>query len=85
MIKGVSKNIIELNPRGHDYFEKVIIILKEAPEPPDSEELHKYAALLFEEDAPSVVKKRSFPKLLISGLIGTVTGFFMCCAALLFV
>lgn len=87
MIKGVSKNIIEVNPREHDYFEKVIIILKESPDNPDENVLRQNISLLIGEKPPTIALKHrtDFFKLFSASLIGSVISFFLCWITLLFV
>ena len=67
MIKGVTKNIIEIRPGNHDYYEKIILILKEIPECPSKDELEQCAALIFDDIPPSMIKNRK--SRLLSSLI----------------
>ena len=86
MIKGVTKNIIEVAPRDHEYFEKAIIILKSSPDLPDTETLQNYASLFLGEE-PSFLNKKKTNKFLsfIFILIGILLGMLICCFLLLFV
>ncbi|MGN0651296.1 MAG: hypothetical protein ACI4KM_12750 [Oscillospiraceae bacterium] len=56
MIKGVTKSIIEVNPRSSEYFEKAIIILRDncslSPE-----QLEAQAAVMLGKTAPECVKR----------------------------
>ncbi len=86
MIKGVNKNIIEINPRNHDYFEKLIIILKNTPELPDEEYLQKNAFLMIGQTPPSIINKHSDTfKMILYILIGAVIALLCCSATCLFV
>ena len=45
MIKGVTKSIIEINPRS-SCFEKIIVILNSSCDMPDKEEIRRQAELM---------------------------------------
>ena len=45
MIKGVTKSIIEINPR-NACFEKIIVILNSSCEAPDKDEIRRQAELM---------------------------------------
>ncbi len=45
MIKGVTKSIIEINPRS-SCFEKIIVILNSSCDAPDKEEIRRQAELM---------------------------------------
>ncbi len=86
MIKGVTKNIIEINPRNHDYFEKLIIILKNAPEIPDEEDLLKNAFLMIGQTPPSIINKHTdIIKMSLCILSGALISLLCCIAIRLFV
>lgn len=86
MIKGVTKSIIEINPRNHDYFEKLIVILKNNPDTPDEEELRKCAFLMAGQKPPSCVHDQSeAAKMILSALIGAVCTLICCGVTALFV
>ena len=86
MIKGVTKNIIEINPRNHDYFEKLIIILKNNPNIPDEEELKKCAFLMVGQKPPSCAHDPSKTvKMILCALIGAVCTLICCGITVLFV
>ena len=87
MIKGVTKNIIELNSRGNDYYEKIIIILKESTASPDTDDIYQYLEHLTKERPPSVVKDKGHLslKLLIAGVTGAVINTLVLLIILLFV
>ena len=56
MIKGVTKSIIEINPRSA-CFEKIIVILNNNYETPDKEEIKRQAELLT-ASAPDYLKRQ---------------------------
>lgn len=86
MIKGITKSIIEVSPRSHDYFEKLIIILKNTPDMPDEDELRRYALLMAGQKPPSCVsRRRGTVKCLLFALMGAVTALLCCALVLLFV
>lgn len=86
MIKGVTKNIIEINPRNHDYFEKLIIILKNIPDTPDEDELQRNAFLMIGQTPPSIINKHSDNiKMILCTLIGAVISLLCCIVIRLFV
>ena len=56
MIKGVTKSIIEVNPRSSEYFEKAIIILREGCSL-SPEQLEAQAAIMLGKAAPECIKR----------------------------
>lgn len=56
MIKGVTKSIIEVNPRSSEYFEKAIIILRESCSL-SPEQLEAQAAIMLGKTAPECIKR----------------------------
>lgn len=72
MIKGVNKSIIEIDPKGHSYFEKLIVILKDIPELPSDEEIKNCAILMLGKTPSSFRKRNSVLKMLLCGLLGAV-------------
>ena len=86
MIKGVTKNIIEINPRNHDYFEKLIIILKNEPDTLNIEEIHKCAFLMAGQKPPSCIHDSGeIIKMILCILIGVVSTLICCGVTVLFV
>ncbi|MBQ8170881.1 MAG: hypothetical protein IJZ95_02700 [Oscillospiraceae bacterium] len=72
MIKGVTKNYIEIRSRNNDAFDKIIVILKDDPIPPDENELIE-TALLMTAKIPNCIKRNnhSFIYSFLSGLLGS--------------
>ena len=74
MIKGVTKSIIEINPRSA-CFEKIIVILSSSCDMPDKEEIRRQAELMTGA-APEFLRqqKRLYRlKLAVSAAAGAVT------------
>ena len=86
MIKGITKNIIEINPRNHDYFEKLIVILKNTPDIPTEEEISENAFLLAGQKPPAFINRKpdNFKNILYL-LIGAVSALLCSAVTLLFV
>ena len=73
MIKGVTKNVIEINNMNSEYFEKAIIILKENC-PVDENELRREAQLAI-GDPPEFLKSLKNHvriKMAICGVMGAL-------------
>lgn len=87
MIKGVTKSIVEIRPGNHDYYEKIILILKDTPESPSKDELEQYATLIFNDIPPSMIrnKKSRFLTSLILILCSSVISISACLIVSLFV
>lgn len=73
MIKGVTKSIIEINPK-NSYFEKIIIILSNCCDGLDQEEIKKEAQLLTSKAPEFLIRqrRRNNFKLLLSGTAGAL-------------
>lgn len=56
MIKGVTKSIIEVNPRSSEYFEKAIIILRDGCTL-SPEQLEVQVAVMLGNAAPDCIKR----------------------------
>lgn len=56
MIKGVTKNIIEINARNSEYFEKAIIILRDGCALPP-EQLESQAKIMLGGKAPQCISR----------------------------
>ena len=56
LIKGVTKSIIEVNPRNSEYFEKAIIILRDGCTL-SPEQLDAQAAIMLGKTAPDCIKR----------------------------
>ena len=86
MIKGVTKNIIEINPRNHDYFEKLIVILKNTPVTPTEEEISENAFLIVGQKPPACInKKPDNINNILYMLIGAISALLCCAVIILFV
>ncbi len=73
MIRGVSRNIIEISPRNCDYFEKLIVIPK-SNNNLSSEELEKFALLIAGRQPDFLTKKETgFKEMLLSFLLGVAS------------
>ena len=72
MIKGVTKNFIEIRPRKNDAFDKIIVILKDTPIPLDENELIDTALLMTAKIPEYTNKKNStFFYSFLCGLLGS--------------
>lgn len=72
MIKGVTKSIIEINPRS-SCFEKIIVILNSSCDVPDKEEIKRQAEL-FTGKAPQYLRRQNKIyrlKIFLSAVIGS--------------
>ena len=87
MIRGVTKSIVEIRPGNHDYYEKVILILKDTPECPSKKQLEQYAALIFNDIPSSMIRNRKsrFLTSLILILCSSVISISACLIVSLFV
>ncbi len=71
MIKGVTKSIIEINPRS-SCFEKIIVILNNSCDAPDKEEIRRQAELMTGRAPEFLLRQRSLYRLKIA--ISAFTG-----------
>lgn len=87
MIKGVTKSIIEIRPGNHDYYEKIILILKDTPNSPSKDEIEQYSTLIFNDIPPSLIKNRKsrFLSSIILVLSSSVISISICLIVSLFV
>jgi hypothetical protein len=87
LIKGVTKNVIEINNLNSRYFERAFVVLKPDCSLPDSE-LRKEAELSLGSEPPSFAEKNKFNifvKMLFSGVIGAIISVILCIILYLFV
>ncbi len=87
MIKGVTKNVIELNNMESEFFERAIIILKDSCTIKD-EILRKEAKLMFENNVPNFIrlrKKTYHLKMFASAVTGAILAGAVSAAFYLFV
>lgn len=73
MIKGVSKSIIEIHPRGHNCYERVIIILKDVPSTHEYELIEYHTEQLLKCDPTSITKRNTILYSLIFAVSGALT------------
>lgn len=68
MLRGVNKQIIEINSTENDFFEKAILFVRPEKTETDAEELHKRATKFLNEVStgkePAVLKSRSIMRFL---------------------
>jgi len=85
MLKGVNKNIIEINDRYNENFEKIIIILKDRPAIPDDDELIKNALLMVGKVPVKFNYTNKILTMTMCGLAGAILSLCCCAMVLLFV
>lgn len=73
MIKGVTKNVIEINEMNSEYFEKAIIILRDGCVP-DEDEIKREARLTMGEPPFFLkeIKRRTQMKMAICTVLGAL-------------
>ncbi len=85
MTKGVAKNIIEIRSHENDYFEKLIVILKN-DNCISEDELEKYAYLAAGKKPDFLSHRKSLlPEMLLCSAIGAFSAIICCCVFFLFV
>lgn len=62
MIKGVTKSIIEIDPK-NSCFEKVIVILNSSCDPPDNDEIQRQTALLLNRAPDHLLRRKRLERL----------------------
>lgn len=88
MIKGVTRNVIEINNMDSRYFERAFVILKSDCEIPDEDTVRREASLSFYGEPPSFIKSTKITqriKMALSAVAGALIGSAICLAAYLFV
>ena len=81
MIKGITKNVIEINKLESEYFERVIVILKDCCSEIKEDEVNKQIRLTLSGGPPSFLdkRKRLFAlKMIISAASGALVSAAIC-------
>lgn len=85
MIKGVNKSIIEVNTKDNEYFDKLIIFLKDNSINMNEEDLMRSVSLIIGHKPPDFMIRKLKLKMLTCGIIGATAALCIVGALLLFV
>lgn len=88
MIKGVTRNVIEINNMDSRYFERAIVILRPDCTLPDDETLRREAALNLNDAPPSYINSAKITqriKIAAGAAAGALISAAVCLAACWFV
>lgn len=85
MIKGVSKNIIEVQPRNNRYYERIIIILKDIPSNDEYEFIEHHTEQMLKSTPTAVPRQNNIIYSLILAVSGALTAISAVLLFLLFV
>lgn len=80
MVKGVSKNVIEINNLNSEYFERAIVIIKDSC-PINGDALDTEARLIIGNEPPMFMKKMKMTmrmKMIICAVTGALFAVVMC-------
>lgn len=88
MIKGINRNVIEINNLKSEYFERAIVVLKDSCTGIDENEIQREASLTLDHTCPEYLKRRALKirlQMLASGVLGAFISAVFITALYLFV